>query len=249
MSKEIIVERGTKTVYREGSKIVKQFKAGYPKSAVIKEAFNHALAEESGLNVPALLEVKNTGEGWALVIEAVEGKTMAQLMAEQPENLEALMAQFVEIQSDIHRRTCKQMGRLKDKLNAQISSLRDELDASTRYELHVRLENMKPHTKITHGDFNPTNVLIGEDGKVYILDWAHAAIGNASADAAMTYLQFALEDQKKAELYLKLFCKKNDIAMQYVQRWLPIVAAAQMTKKHGAEKAFLTHWTQVVEFE
>lgn len=46
------------------------------------------------------------------------------------------------------------MGRLKDKLNAQISSLRDELDASTRYELHVRLENMKPHTKITHGDFN-----------------------------------------------------------------------------------------------
>ena len=75
MSKEIIVERGTKTVYREGSKIIKQFKAGYPKSAVIKEAFNHALAEESGLNVPALLEVKNTGEGWALVIEAVEGKT------------------------------------------------------------------------------------------------------------------------------------------------------------------------------
>lgn len=51
MSKEIIVERGTKTVYREGSKIIKQFKAGYPKSAVIKEAFNHALAEESGLNL------------------------------------------------------------------------------------------------------------------------------------------------------------------------------------------------------
>ena len=116
MSKEIIVERGTKTVYREGSKIVKQFKVGYPKSAVIKEAFNHALAEESGLNVPALLEVKNTGEGWALVIEAVEGKTMAQLMAEQPENLEALMTQFVEIQSDIHRRTCKQMGRRNPQL-------------------------------------------------------------------------------------------------------------------------------------
>ena len=170
-------------------------------------------------------------------------------MQEQPENIDSLMEQFVDIQSDIHKYTCKQMGRLKDKLNAQISSLRDELDATTRYELHVRLENMKPHTKITHGDFNPTNVLIGDDGKVYILDWAHAAIGNASADAAMTYLLFALEDQKKADLYLKIFCKKNDIAMQYVQKWLPIVAAAQMTKKHGAEKEFLTRWTQVVEFE
>ena len=55
MSKEIIVERGTKTVYRDGDTIVKQFKAGYPKSAVIKEAFNRALAEEVGLNVPELL--------------------------------------------------------------------------------------------------------------------------------------------------------------------------------------------------
>ena len=149
MSKEIIVERGTKTVYRDGDTIVKQFKAGYPKSAVIKEAFNHALAEEVGLNVPELLEVKDTGEGWALVIRNIPGKTMAQLMQEQPENIDSLMEQFVDIQSDIHKYTCKQMGRLKDKLNAQISSLRDELDATTRYELHVRLENMATSTRPT----------------------------------------------------------------------------------------------------
>ncbi len=249
MEKEIIVRRATKTVYRQGDTIIKQFIPDYPKSAVLKEAFNHALAEEAGLNVPELLDVKETGEGWALLIRAVEGRTLAQAMEEEPEKLKEYMEQFVEIQSEIHSKTCKQMGRLKDKLNTQISSLRDDLDATTRYELHVRLENMKPHTKITHGDFNPSNVLLGDDGKVYILDWAHAAIGNASADAAMTYLQFALEDQEKADLYLKRFCEKNDIAMQYVQKWLPIVAAAQMTKKHGAERDFLTRWTQVVEFE
>lgn len=249
MSKEIIVERGTKTVYRDGDTIVKQFKAGYPKSAVIKEAFNHALAEEVGLNVPELLEVKDTGEGWALVIRNIPGKTMAQLMQEQPENIDSLMEQFVDIQSDIHKYTCKQMGRLKDKLNAQISSLRDELDATTRYELQVRLENMKPHTKITHGDFNPTNVLIGDDGKVYILDWAHAAIGNASADAAMTYLLFALEDQKKAGFVSQDFLQEERYRDAVRSEVAAVVAAAQMTKKHGAEKEFLTHWTQVVEFE
>lgn len=248
-NRQIIVERATKTVYRDGDVIVKQFVPGYAKSAVLKEAFNHALAEEAGLSVPELLGVKDTGEGWALFIRRIEGHTMAQAMAEEPGKLESYMEQFVQIQSGIHKATCRQMGRLKDKLNAQISSLRDDLDASTRYELHVRLENMKPHTKITHGDFNPTNVILGDDGKVYVLDWAHAAIGNASADAAMTYLLFALEDQKKADLYLKLFCLSNDIAIQYVQKWLPIVAAAQMTKQHGAEREFLTNWTQVVEFE
>lgn len=248
-NKQILVQRATKTVYRAGDKIIKEFVPGYPKSAVLKEAFNHALAEETGLPVPELLAVTNVNGGWSLVIRAVEGRTMAQAMAEEPEKLGEYMEQFVEIQSMIHRASCRQMGRLKDKLNAQISSLRDDLDATTRYELHVRLENMKPHTKITHGDFNPTNIILGDDGKVYVLDWAHAALGNASADAAMTYLQFALEDQRKADLYLAIFCSKNDIAMQYVQKWLPIVAAAQMTKKHGAEKEFLTSWTQVVEFE
>lgn len=247
--KQILVQRATKTVYRAGDEIIKEFVPGYAKSAVLKEAFNHALAEETGLPVPELLAVTNVNGGWSLVIRAVEGRTMAQAMAEEPEKLEQYMEQFVDIQSMIHKASCKQMGRLKDKLNAQISSLRDQLDATTRYELHVRLENMKPHTKITHGDFNPTNVILGDDGKVYVIDWAHAALGNASADAAMTYLQFALEDQKKADLYLKAFCEKNDIAIQYVQKWLPIVAAAQMTKKHGAEKEFLTGWTQVVEFE
>lgn len=249
-NKEIIIQRQTKTVYRAGDRIIKEFVPGYAKSAVLKEAFNQALAEEAGLNVPPLLAVEENDGCWALIIQAVDGRTMAQAMADEPEKLEEYMEQFVEIQSQIHKTACKQMARLKDKLNTQISSLRGELDANIRYELHLRLEQMKPHTKVTHGDFNPTNVILGSDGKVYVIDWAHAAQGNASTDAANTYLQFALEDQKKADLYLKLFCKKNDIAMQYVQKWFPIVAAAQLTKKHGGEeKEFLMHWVDIEEFE
>ena len=56
-NREVIVKRGTKTVYREGDTIIKQFVPGYPKSAVLKVAFNHALAEETGLVVPEILDV------------------------------------------------------------------------------------------------------------------------------------------------------------------------------------------------
>ena len=93
---------------------------------------------------------------------------------------------------------------LKDKLSRQINGLK-ELDATTRYELLTRLESMPKHVKLCHGDFNPSNVICSEDGKKTIVDWAHATQGNASADAAMTYLLFALKDQKKADLYLKIF--------------------------------------------
>ena len=81
MSKEIIVERGTKTVYRDGDTIVKQFKAGYPKSAVIKEAFNHALAEEVGLNVPELLEVKDDSHRHAGHAGAIQTPAMHLVVA------------------------------------------------------------------------------------------------------------------------------------------------------------------------
>ena len=248
-NKEIIITRQNKTVYRSGNVIVKEHVPEHPKSAVMKEAFNHALAEEAGLPVPKLLGVNEQDGRWCLLIENIPGRTLADAMAAEPEKLEAWMALLVDIQSSIHKTTSKQMVRLKDKLNAQISSLRDVLPATQRYELHLRLERMKPHTKVIHGDFNPSNIILGDDGKVYVIDWAHAAIGNASADAATTYLQFAMEDKQKADLYLKLFCQKNDIAMQYVEQWFPIVAAAHLTKKHGAEKDFLMKWADITEFE
>ena len=74
------------------------------------------------------------------------------------------------------------VSKLKDKMNRKISSA--DLDATTRYELHTRLEGMPKHNKVCHGDFNPTNIIITPEGKAYIVDWAHATQGNASADIA-----------------------------------------------------------------
>lgn len=83
-----------------------------------------------------------------------------------------------------------------------------------------------------------------------VVDWAHATQGNASADAAMTYLLFALKDQEAADLYLNLFCKKSDTARQYVQQWLPIVAAfATWRKTMSLEKDFLMKWIDVMDYQ
>lgn len=250
--KQIIKQTGKKFIYREGSEFVKQFSCDYAKSAVLKEAYMQSLAEElelEGISVPKLLAVRNQENGWALVFEAVDGMTLAEAMEAAPEKEEEYLQLFVDLQSRIHKAGCRHMGRLKDKLNAQISSLRDVLDATIRYELHVRLENMKPHAKVVHGDFMPSNVILGADGKIYVTDWAHAAIGNASADAALTYIQFYVTDEKLAERYLRSFCRTNDIARQYVMKWLPIVAAAHMSKTDSADYETLKAMTEVVEFE
>lgn len=247
---DIIFRRPHKTVYMTDEHIIKVFdKTAYTKADVFNEALNEARVEETGLYLPKVVEVSETEAGWTLVREKIEGVTLESLMEQHPEKLEEYMAQFVDLQLSIQAKKCPSIKRLKNKLMNQINSLKNVIDATTRYELCTRLESMPKHTKLCHGDFNPSNVIVDKDGNMAIIDWAHAAQGNASADAAMTYLLFALDNQKKADLYMDLFCKKSDTARQYVNRWLPIVAAAQLTKKKPEQEELLMKWIDVVEYE
>ena len=243
-----IAVRATKTVYRDGDLAIKLFNEGYSKSDILNEALNQARVEETGLLVPKVLEVGIFDGRWAIVSEFVEGKTMAQLMTEQPEKKEELMSRFVDIQLSIHARRAPLLNKLKDKRERKIDET--SLDATTRYELHTRLESMPKHKKVCHGDYNPSNVIITESGDAYIIDWSHATQGNASADAARTYLLFWLAgDVDSAHLYMDLFCRKSDTAKQYVEKWLPIVAASQSVKGKPEERELLMHWVDVVDYE
>ena len=185
---------------------------------------------------------------WAIVTEFIEGKTLAELMAENPEKKEAYIELLVDLQMSVHAKTSPLLNKLKDKMNRKISQ--SKLDATTRYELHTRLEGMPKHNKVCHGDFNPSNIILTKEGKAYILDWSHATQGNASADVARTYLLFWLNgDTEGAERYLDVFCRKSDTAKQYVQKWMPIVAASQSVKGHEEESELLMSWVDVVDYE
>ena len=245
----VIAERGLKTIYRDGDRVLKVFALGYSKADILNEALNQARVEETGIRMPRVLEVTTLEDGrWVIVSDYIEGKTLAQLMEENPDKLEEYLELFVDLQLSIHEKRAPYLNKLKDKMNMKISMA--ELDATTRYELHTRLEGMKKHTKVCHGDFNPSNIIITPDGVPYVLDWAHATQGNASADVARTYLLFCLQGKEElAKKYMDLFCKKSDTARQYVQKWLPIVAASQSVKGKPEERQFLLSWADVVDYE
>jgi aminoglycoside phosphotransferase (APT) family kinase protein len=148
----------------------------------------------------------------------------------------------------MHKYKAPRLWHLVDKMQGKISQ--SGLDATMRYELHTRLDGLPKHNKLCHGDFVPINVIITPDDKAYVLDWFHATQGNASADAARTYLRFMLAgNEKHAEIYMKLFCEKSDTARQYVDKWLAIVAASQLVKRNPEEREFLTRWAHVVEYD
>lgn len=244
----VIAVRNNKTIYRDGDKCVKVFDTEYSKADVLNEALNQARIEETGLNIPKVVEVTMVEGKWAIVSEFIKGKTLQQLMDEDVEKKDEYIELLVDLQLDIHSKVCPLLNKLKDKMNRKISA--SELDATTRYDLHTRLEGMPKHNKVCHGDFNPSNIIIAEDGTAYILDWSHATQGNASADAARTYLLFWLNgDIEGAKKYLDLFCEKSKTEKQYVQKWMPIVAASQSVKGNEKEREFLLSWANVVDYE
>mgnify|MGYP003297964056 CR=1 FL=1 len=244
----VIAVRNNKTIYRDGDRAIKVFNTEYSKAEVLNEALNQARVEETGLNIPRVLEVTMIDGKWAIVSEFIKGKTLAQLMEENPEGKREYIELLVDIQMSVHSKTCPMLNKLKDKMNRKISAT--ELDATTRYDLHTRLEGMPKHNKVCHGDFNPSNIIITDDGVPYILDWSHATQGNASADVARTYLLFWLNgDIEGANIYLDTFCKKSDTAKQYVQKWMPLVAASQSVKGNANEREFLMSWVDVVDYQ
>ena len=244
----VIATRKDKVIYRDGDRCIKVFDENYSKADILNEALNQARIEETGLNIAKIQEVTMVDSKWAIVTDYIEGKTLAQLMQENPDKMDEYLELLVDLQLSVHEKTCPMLNKLKDKMNRKISA--SSLDATTRYELHTRLEGMPKHKKVCHGDFNPSNIIITEDGTPFILDWAHATQGNASADVARTYLLFCLKGEEKlANDYLNLFCKKSNTAKQYVQKWMPIVAASQSVKGNEKEREFLLSWCDVVDYE
>lgn len=245
--KQVIVERHNKIVYDCGDTVVKVFNRTKPAADILNEALNLARADQAGIDVPELIEIGRVGVNWAISTKKVEGKTMRQLITEDPDV--DRMEQFVELELAIHAHTNPLMNRQKDKYARMINSLGDLINEATRYELLMRLDGMPNHNKVCHGDFVPSNIIVREDGTMCVCDWAHATQGNGGADCATTYLHLKLNGEEElAERYLQAYVERQGCTVAYVQGWMSIVAAAELARGRVTERDFLLSMIDVVDY-
>jgi len=245
---KIISERNNKTVYRTGNLAIKVFNENYAKTDVLSEALCQSRAEEAGIKVPKVREVAVIDGRWAIISDFIEGENLQILMQKHPEKMSEYLSLFVDLQMDIHKKKSPKLIKLRDKMRDKITEA--ELPDDVKFELHARIEAMPKHTKVCHGDFCPSNIIITPNGEAYVLDWAHMTQGNASADVARTYLLFCLAGRRDiAEKYLDLFCSRSSTTRHYVVRWLPFVAGSQSVKGKEEEREFLLKWVTIAEYE
>ena len=111
----IIARRPNKTIFRDGDRCVKLFDEDFSKADILNEALNQARVEETGLNIPKIQEVTVVEGKWAIVTEFIEGKTLAQLMEENPEKKDEYLELFVDLQLKVHAQSCPLLNSLKEK--------------------------------------------------------------------------------------------------------------------------------------
>ena len=248
-SKTVIVERGNKVVYDLGDKIAKVFNGSKPAADVFNEGLNLARINECGIASPRVLEVGQAGDGWALLTERVPGTTLRQKVNEEPHRFGEFLEMFVDLQIDIHAHTCSLLNRQRDKYARMINGVHT-INATTRYNLLERLEGMTKEDRVCHGDFNLSNVILGDDGSLSVCDWAHATQGAPAADVAMSYLQLAIKDKAQADAYLELYCERADMPMQLPRQWMSIVAASELARGRETDDVeFLMSWIDVFDYQ
>ena len=245
----ILLERTDKVVTKDKDTVLKVFGSSYKVSDILNEAMNEARAAETGLPVAKVIEVLKLRDRWCIRREWIEGKTLADAMKSDKKNLAKYLKQFVAIQCEIFSKTCGRMGNLADKLDKQISA--SPLPKETRYDLHMKLQSFARGKALCHGDFNPTNVIITPKGDWRVIDWSHVRLGDPLADVARTYLLFWLSGYvAAAEKYMAIACDALKAKISDVQKWLPIVAAAESSKEQTAKNhELLLHWASVVDYE
>ena len=185
-----IAERNNKTVYRDVDKTIKLFVENYSKADILNEALNQARVEEgSNLKVPKLLAVTMINNRWALISEHIEGKTLEALMIENPEKQDEYLNKFVDIQVGVLKNNVPLLTRMHEKYKRRINSA-DNIEYNTKYELLQRLDGMKVRTKLCHGDFNPSNIIITENDDIYILDWAHVTRAEMLQEIVLCHIYY-----------------------------------------------------------
>ena len=245
----VLLERPGKVICRDKDTVLKIFGPEYKVSLILNEAMNEARAAETGLPVAKVLEVQKIRDHWCIRREFIEGETLADVMAKDKKNLTKYLKEFVAIQCEIFSKTSDRMGNLVEKLDKQISA--SPVEKVTRYDLHMKLQSFARGSSLCHGDFNPTNVIITPKGDWRVIDWAHVRLGDPCADVARTYLLFWLSGHvAAAEKYMTLACEALKVKLAEVQKWLPIVAAAEASREQTEKnRDLLLHWASVVDYE
>ncbi len=154
-----------------------------------------------------------------MVMEFVEGRTLTRDDLNNAQIIKKIMGALKKFhqypdQGQLVRRT--KVGAIQD-LYDRYKNKKGVIFPSCFDQLHGKLQNdfadlKRPHGP-SHGDFNPRNILVGEEGDVYIIDWAQASVDHPFLDIAWLST-FLAADNEQVKNLLKEYLGREPIELE-----------------------------------
>ena len=245
----------TSDVYAYGfGAVVKVPRSQVPSHWAAREARFARAVHDLGAPTPAVLDVVEVEGRTAIVFERVHGRSMWELILEQPEDAAAFGRQL----ADIHRRLMsvglpQDVAGLVDRMVSKIDDA-DQLTDAERVEARGALERLPRGAALLHGDLHPGNVLMSSEGPM-VIDWFDATIGHPVADivrssllirplvgaAARPHLPGASE-QLLDQLHRSYVDAMSDLLLRELQElpdWEAVVVASRLAEGAEADESLL----------
>ena len=104
--KRLLASSDIYDVYERDGFAVREYNDASYKEKCLYAALTHARVETTLVNsfikMPTLREVSVVDGRWSITMDFIKGKTMQQLMDENPGNMDKYLNQFIDIQTEIH---------------------------------------------------------------------------------------------------------------------------------------------------
>jgi hypothetical protein len=212
-------------VYARDGRVAKVYREGQPPRQVFQEAFTLVAVEEQGIPVPNVYGVETFLGRTTLIMDQVNGESLADVMLRSTEKTGECLDTVVELQVAMHKVTSTHFRPIKLVLTGNILAA-PGLDDADRKKLLAMLEKLPDGFSILHGDFHGGNILV--DGTGYkIIDWAEVAVGDPAADVARSYMDYLMMGRKDlSEMHLQKYCAATGISRETILAWLPVMAGS-----------------------
>lgn len=147
----------------------------------------------SGIPTPLVGEEVKAGDKYGIVFERAKGKkSIARLIADDPDNIEEYANVFADMFKRLHSTPCAKG--LADPVEPKFRFMIDRTEILTA-EQHERadaiLDGIEPRGTCLHGDPHLGNMIIGDNGPQFI-DLGSFSYGNPMFDLSMTYIECSL---------------------------------------------------------
>ncbi|MFD0698095.1 phosphotransferase family protein [Paenibacillus sp. GCM10027628] len=231
-------------------KVLKLYRLGIPKDAIIYEFEINKRVASLGIPVPEVYGLIESEGRVGIIFQYIEGNSLLQKIVQNPFELNYYTKLLAEMHSQIHKHEIntddvgKHFRKQKEVLAVNIHHAaplsKDEKNAIIHY-----LEKLPNGNYLCHGDFHPDNVMVGEEK--WIIDWMTGMIGNPAGDIARTMLLFRygtlpeetpshimealrLMRDKIGDVYIKHYLSYSKLQIDDIDQWTLPIAAARLTE-------------------